>query len=580
MAIPFSSFSFPNGGGEHIWSFDVVRNYPRTVRHHIGAFPRDRNNNCYMCQAPKLIGFEGATPGKDLEIAPTFSAGYSEERENETSGPMKKKDSSANPGITAKWSITSNMMLSATLNPDFSQVEADAAQMDINTRFPLYYSEKRPFFLEGADMFSTHANLVHTRTLAEPDWGIKLTGREGKHTMGFFTVRDNVTPLMFPGSEGADNTTLSMQSTGTVLRYKYDLGESSNIGVVMTDREGTDYHNRVAGIDGSLNISQKDQINFMVIGTNTSYSDYIVKEFDQPGSDFGGAAYGAGYNRDTENYHFDGSYIELTPDFRTDIGFQTRTGYKESKVGGEYRWRQGPGHWYTSISIQGRHNWRGDFNGNPLYNAFQSRLNYNGPLQSYMGLNSEYGHNWYEGVKYRSNYVNLSSGFNPTGSSRVYLNINTGDQIDYTNKRAGKTFSINPGFNQNIGRHLYVSANHRYQRLTVDPGPLFDANVSNFRVKYQFTRRAFLRVNLQYVDYDRNTENYIEEERDDVDANSTSLFSQMLFSYEINPQTVFYLGYSDNYRNRNYIDQRGRFDDSLTQTNRAFFTKIGYAWLP
>jgi hypothetical protein len=86
-----------------------------------------------MCQALKLIGFAGVKPGKNLELDPTFSARLAQEREDETSGPLKEKDRATDPGITARWGVTSNIMLSTTLNPDFSQVEADAAQMDINT---------------------------------------------------------------------------------------------------------------------------------------------------------------------------------------------------------------------------------------------------------------------------------------------------------------------------------------------------------------------------------------------------------------------------------------------------------------
>jgi len=169
MSIPFSSLPFQHIDGDQIWSFDAVRSYPRNVRHHIGAFPRDRNNNCYMCQSLKLIGFAGAIPGKNIEIDPTFSAGTTQERADETSGPFKVKDRSYDPGVTARWSFTPNMTLSATANPDFSQVEADVAQMDINTQFALYYPEKRPFFLEGADFFGTSLQAVHTRMLAEPE---------------------------------------------------------------------------------------------------------------------------------------------------------------------------------------------------------------------------------------------------------------------------------------------------------------------------------------------------------------------------------------------------------------------------
>ncbi|MBN1290543.1 MAG: carbohydrate binding family 9 domain-containing protein, partial [Candidatus Latescibacteria bacterium] len=136
MAIPFNVLRFQPGGTDQVWSFDAVRSYPRNVRHHIGAFTRDRNNNCYLCQAEKLIGFADAIPGKNVELDPTFSVGYSQERENETSEPLVEKDKQFDPGLTARWGLTTNTTLNVALNPDFSQVEADAAQMDINRKFP------------------------------------------------------------------------------------------------------------------------------------------------------------------------------------------------------------------------------------------------------------------------------------------------------------------------------------------------------------------------------------------------------------------------------------------------------------
>ena len=176
MVIPFRSLNFPATEDDQIWGFDAVRSYPRTVRHHIGAFPRDRNNNCYMCQSDKLIGFAGASPGNNLEIVPTVSATLSQERTDFTEGKFIEKEQKAEPGVTAQWGITPNITLSSTINPDFSNIEADILQLDINNQFAIYYPEKRPFFLESADFFSTFLTAVHTRTMADPNWGVKLSG--------------------------------------------------------------------------------------------------------------------------------------------------------------------------------------------------------------------------------------------------------------------------------------------------------------------------------------------------------------------------------------------------------------------
>ncbi len=579
MAIPFSSLPFQNSEDDQIWGFDVVRSYPRTIRHHIGAFPRDRNNNCYMCQLLKLIGFAGVKPGKNLELDPTFSARLTQERENETAGPFKEKDRAIDPGMTARWRVTPNMMLSATLNPDFSHVEVDAAQMEINTKFPLYYSEKRPFFLEGSEIFGSVFNLVHTRALAEPKWGIKLTGKEGRHTLGVFSAYDRVTPLIFPGAEGGRNTTLSTQSTGTVLRYKHDVGESSYIGTTLASREGDGYHNRVMGIDAELRFTSRDELKFQAVGSDTAYSNDIADEFDQPVGDFLGLAYQVGYNHNTDKYSIFAQHKNVGSDFRSDIGFITQAGFYFGEIGGEYRWREGPGHWYTWLSIFTGYNMKRDSAGNILREAYTTRLSYNGPLQSYLGLAGQFGKAGYQGEKYGSNRLALWAGITPTGSTNLDLEIDAGDQIDYDNSREGRQYTLELGIEQKIGRHFSFSINHTYQRMDVDSKRLFDANVSNVRFVYQFNRRTFLRLNLQNVEYSRNLDNYLEENRNNFDAYTRRLFSKILFSYKINPQTVFFLGYSDNYRNRDYTDELGRFDNSLVQTNRTFFMKIGYAWM-
>jgi hypothetical protein len=578
MAIPFSSLPFQNSEDDQIWGFDVVRSYPRTVRHHIGAFPRDRNNNCYMCQALKLVGFKEVKPEKNLELDPTFSALVTQERENITSGPFKEKDRNIEPGITARWGITPNMMLSATLNPDFSHVEVDAAQIDINTRFPLYYPEKRPFFLEGAEIFRGLFNLVHTRTLAEPEWGIKVTGKEGKHTLGFFSAHDRITPLVFPGSEGGNNTTLSTKSLGTVLRYKYDVGESSFIGATVTDREGDEYHNRLVSIDGDLKFTQKDRFSFQAAASNSAYPQDITDEFDQPYGDFSGSAYRVSYNHHTESYSVFGRYEEVDPDFRTDMGFMTRAGYDYNEIGGQYLWRQGPGHWYNVIALYAGHEMRRDSLGNTLYEVYGSELFYNGPLESSFGIYGASGKEGYDGKEYDADVFFVWGGIRPNGSTTLNFEINEGDQIDYDNSRPGKQYTISARIEQKVGRHFTLTVDHRFQRMAVNSIRLYDANVSNARLTYHFNRRTFLRLNLQHVDYSRNLDNYLEENRENFDAKTRNLYSQILFSYQINPQTVFYLGYSDNYSNRDYIDEQGRYDNSLIQTNRTFFTKIGYAW--
>jgi len=272
MSIPFRSLRFQREKGEQVWGFDVMRGYPRNLEHLIGFIPLDRNNTCYICQLGKMIGFAGVRGGKSIEIDPSISTVFTRGREDLTGGEWTKKESKLDPGITFQWSLTPNIMLSTAVNPDFSHVEADVAQLDINTQFALHYPEKRPFFLEGASVFSTPLSAIYTRSLADPDWGIKLTGKQGPHALGFYSVRDSVTNLVFPGSQTSTSTSIDMKSMGTVLRYRFDLGKrASTIGLLVTDREGDDYYNRLAGFDTYWRFTPRKLVNIQFLGSRTRY---------------------------------------------------------------------------------------------------------------------------------------------------------------------------------------------------------------------------------------------------------------------------------------------------------------------
>src|SRR5439155_7734715 len=113
--------------------------------------------------------------------------------------PMQN-DQKAEPGITGRWGITPGITVNGAVNPDFSQVEADAAQLTVNTQFAIFYPEKRPFFLEGADFFDTKINAIYTRDIADPSWGVKLSGKEGKSAFGASLVRDDRTNFLLPSN--------------------------------------------------------------------------------------------------------------------------------------------------------------------------------------------------------------------------------------------------------------------------------------------------------------------------------------------------------------------------------------------
>ncbi|MEZ5483867.1 MAG: DUF5916 domain-containing protein, partial [Lysobacteraceae bacterium] len=172
MRIPYSTLRFQKSDAPQQWSVDVLRFRPRDYRYRLSNNRLDRGSNCYLCGLSKLRGFADADPGRDLEVTPTLTVRSSRHRMRPDQD-WHSDGTDIEPGVDVKWGIGPNTTLNATLNPDFSQVEVDQAQLDLNTTFALFFPEKRPFFLEGADYFSTLLDVVYTRTVADPDYGLR-----------------------------------------------------------------------------------------------------------------------------------------------------------------------------------------------------------------------------------------------------------------------------------------------------------------------------------------------------------------------------------------------------------------------
>jgi hypothetical protein len=584
MAIPFSSLRFQRVEGEQVWGFDIARNYPRGVSHRMGFFPVDRDNECYACQYSKIVGFEGASPGLNVEFDPTFTTINTKEREAWLEGDFETVAEDYDPGLTARWGITPNMTLTAAVNPDFSQVEADARQLDVNTKFALSYEERRPFFLEGADIFNDRLYAVYSRTIADPKWGVKLTGREGNHTVGAYVAQDEVTNLLVPGAEGSALTSLDTESTAAAVRYRFDLGRSSGVGVLATNRVGTDYMNRTVGADGFLRFLKSERIDFEILGSWTEYPDSTAAKFEQPDGQFSDVGYDVAYNHRSEHVNWFLHHRHIGEEFRSDLGFRPHIADRHICTGAARNWRRQAGSWFTLFEVGVTHseNW---FAGDKWFDEgdLQSRvtspfIDYGGPLQSRIYLSTDFGTEVYQGTEYDLMGFATFGSARPSNLLGLSWELMAGDGIDYANNRNGSTFIVEPAVSLRVGRHLNVTASHNYSFMDIDDERLYTTNISYLKAVYQFNSRMFLRGIVQYSDYEFTPELY------DVptDPEFRWLAQQYLFSYKINPKTVLYLGYSDNRygedeATRTLRDRATIWEGDLTQQDRTFFAKIGYA---
>ncbi len=567
IAIPFSSLRFQRKEGAQVWGFDAVRRYPRDHPYHIGLFPRDRSNNCYLCQAVKIKGFESASPGRNIELSPTATAFHSDEREEFPQGDLKKRDQEAELGLTARWGVTPNLTLNFTANPDFSQVEADALQLDINEPFALFYPERRPFFTEGADFFNSLESVVYTRTMRDPSWGFKLTGKEGANTIGAYAVRDEITNLIFPGSQGSSSASLDKSNISSAFRYKRDFGSRYTVGLMATDREGDDYYNRVFGFDLDFRFTRTNQIQLLVLGSSTRYPDEVVSSHGQPTGTFNDRLISFEYDHHTRTLGWWADYEEAGPQFRADLGYYPRVGYRNVEGGLYYTWNASQGQWWSMFRTGSELNYFEDQDGKLLYKSASLWLSYSGTMQSSLYIRGWRDREAYNRREFDLTYFLIEGSFWPTSNLQLYALTIYGDQVDYANTRLGNRLRIMPQLSYNLGKHLRLSLNHNYERMTVQDAHLYTANISQLSAIYQFNVRTFFRALIQYVDYDYNPSNYLF----DIDSRNKRVLTQLLFSYKINPRTVLFIGYSDNYL--------GSQDFGLTQFDRTFFVKLGYAWV-
>jgi hypothetical protein len=436
----------------------------------------------------------------------------------------------------------------------------------VNNRFALFFPEKRPFFLEGADFFDTPLNAVFTRTVADPSWGLKVTGKEGKHAFGVFIAEDQINNLIFPSNVGSGSDFIEEDVSSGVFRYRTDIGQTSTLGLLYTGRDGGGYSNHVAGIDGSLRFGPSKSVRFQYLNTSTEYPAALAARNGQA-TDLDDDAWVVEFNHFDRNKFYQATVGALGPDLRLDAGFEPRVDIKVAAAGaGRFFWAQ-PNQWYTRLSAEAYYERVEDFAGQLSDEGVDIFFGYQGPKQSTAGITFAKNREFFAGQMFEPDRINWSASIRPSGDFALSVNGSHGGDIDYANGRDADRFNLGGLLEYSIGRHFSGSLRHNLQQLDVAGGELFTANLTQARVVYNFDVRMFVRAIVQYTDIQRDPLLY----EFPIGEETQRVFSQFLFSYKLNPQTVFLVGYSDNYFGSERID--------VTQTDRTFFLKLGYAWL-
>ncbi|HYC61384.1 MAG TPA: DUF5916 domain-containing protein [Thermoanaerobaculia bacterium] len=559
--IPFSSLRYGSADPQ-TWNILVWRNYPRDFRYFIHSAPIPRGSNCIVCHTHPIVGLTGLPAASHFVAAPYVTAQSIAQREDRSGSGLGDSEFDADAGFDLKWTPTANSAFDLTVNPDFSQIEADVPQITVNRRFAVFVAEKRPFFLEGFDLFDTPMLVAYTRTITSPRFGVRATGKQGATAYTLLITQDRGGGRsIIPGPLFSDAADQDFKSYATIARVRHSLG-ASFVGAVLTSREiDGGGHNRVFGPDGQWRPTEADALTAQLLISDTTHPDRPDLTPQWTGQSFRSHAFALDYSHNKEKYDLGLRGRDIGDGFRADLGFIPQVGYRQlTGFAGLRYYPEGKIRFFRPHVEVIRQTDRE----NEEIQQFVS-LGVNGfgvkNLQFFAALvPSERIRVGSESLEQRYGILFLQ--FDPSRRfPRIFLDSRFGQQIAFGLGRVGDGVSIGLGATVRPHDRLDLQFNVNREWLDVDGvGRLFTADIQRIRAQYSFSAKSLVRVIAQYVDNEFSD-----------GTHDGSFLGSVLYSYKLNWQTVFFAGYGD--------DRVLTETNDLEKTGRSFFFKVSYAFL-
>lgn len=570
IRIPFSSLRYSSSNPNE-WGIMLYRNWPRDRRYQMFSNKLPRGSNCFICNEGKLTGLESLPPGGHVVAAPYVSAREIGETRDGLGSPLVNRPASADGGLDVKWTPTPDMALDATINPDFSQIESDSVQISTNERFAIFFPEKRPFFLEGNQLFNTPIQAVYTRTITAPRFGARTTGKYGNNEYTFLVTQDRGGGLIIlPSALGSDFANQEFSSTVGIGRIRHDFGKSF-VSLLMTDREnGGSSHNRVLGPDFQWKTDHHTITGQLLLSdSQTPNRTDLASEWN--GQSLRGHAADLWYSYSGKVWDLYSEGKHISPNFRADNGFVPQVGYRSdyTETGRTTYLTKG---FFSRIRVYAMGEYDALPGGEQLYRMTSIGFGADGKYQSFSrwrvaAENFRIGNHLFQ----RHQLIfSESMAFNRV-ISQVGIDGSIGQQVDFANARLGRGATLSPYATIRPTNHLQLDVSSGLRWLTVPNANthdrVFTSQVERIRASYTFNSKMFLRAIFQNerTNRDQALYNFI------VDQHSGDLSSQILFAYKLNWQTVMYIGYGDL---RDVLPEQNVFRPS----NRQFFFKTSYAF--
>jgi hypothetical protein len=550
--IPLQSLRFPNRK-VMTWRALFVRFFTRTSEQ-VSFPPMDPAYGSLMGQA-QPFQVSGIKWKRVAELLPAFTLGRTQEATAESEGrPVRDEALDIDDvSVTGKLGLTSELTLDGTYNPDFSQVEADAGQVDFNQRYSLYYEEKRPFFLERNDLWQFGGaveegplqSVVYTRTIADPNFGFRLTGK--------VTPRDTVAAIY--AQDNLPGDPVDVHPDFMIARYKHSLRDDAYVGAFYTGREAGGSYNRVGGIDGRFRLSPLDTVSFHLFGSLTKAPGAGSVDEDH--------ALGFNYSFSNRKWALDLGYQDISKDFQVDTGFVYRTGLRRLSVfamhsiypKSKFFQKLEPFYWSYHLYDTTYHMWE-------TVNLFCLRFRL--PRNTMFRIDTLLANEVYAGQLFNI------SGIGMQGETQIAKSL----YFQLFGRRTGRVFydEIDPfqGYGwRAMGAVVYQPATQLDFMLSLtymdfyrqlDKAKIYDYLILRSRNTFQINKYLFVRGIVEYNDfYKRMT----------LDG---------LVSFTYIPGTVVHLGYGSALEKREWDETLPGFAPSsrFHEMKRGFFFKVSY----
>ncbi len=557
IALPLKSISFKSGK-EVKMGILFRRNICRLS--YTGAWPKSQLNRCILDSQAAAV-FKNLKRQVKFEVLPSVTHSNNRDRVSETA--WGESDKTTQVGIGLKYGITSSVTAEIAVNPDFSQVESDAFQVEVNQRYPLFYSEKRPFFMEGADIFNFWTYVygyfpkaVHTRQIVDPAWGAKVTGTVGKFSFGVLSAGDEA-----PGRswDFGINPNEGENALFGIARGKFSLGSDNYVGFLYTGSDFGNQYNHVFGADAGIRIAKRHRVRASFIHSASRDDEGNVT--NGPTGNYGTFVYTYG----SKSFQWVGILEHIGRELRVDSAYLQRTGLNMARMWTAYNFYTNEKKitWLKRISPEFMADYIHDLNTNMDDYVLSTSLNFQFIKQAYFILTYQFTRENWQGIDFDLNLVRATGQIRLTNWLRMAASFYWRQGIYYYGDPAFKGDGYITQFILDLQPSRKLSQYFRYTHndLSSSGDKLYNVNIFYSKTKYQFNKYFFLRAILQYDSYQKK------------------LLTDFLASFTLIPGTVLHVGYGGLYYKGEWLnDQLIVGDGNLYNTKRSFFAKVSYLW--